>query len=135
MFSRCEMSCAPPEVGDPLGPDLDLAELLSVLEAHGVEFIVVGGVAANVDGSDRPTRDLDVCPRWSDGNLDRLARALRSVGARLRIEGSPAPIEFPIDVAALRMFELSTWRTLYGDIDVIQPDIDALPELRRLAED
>src|SRR6185436_6172559 len=54
------------------------------LHDHGVEFIVVGGVAAVLEGAPISTFDLDIVPRWSPENLDRLAGALEAVDARYR---------------------------------------------------
>jgi len=44
---------------------------------------------------------------------------LREVGAELQAPESVAPIAFPIDERSLRQFEVSTWRTRLGDLDVI----------------
>jgi hypothetical protein len=41
-----------------------------VLERYGVEYVIVGGYAARVHGSTRPTRDVDVTPATSAENLD-----------------------------------------------------------------
>jgi hypothetical protein len=60
------------------------AELLAVLHDHGVEFIIVGGVAAVLEGAPVSTFDLDIVPRWSPENLDRLAAALVAVEALYR---------------------------------------------------
>jgi hypothetical protein len=105
-------------MGDPDAPPLQAAKLLRLLDDHGVRYVVVGGLAATVHGATRVTFDIDLVPEWTDDNLGRLASALRDAGAVLRAP-SPAPIGFPIDVRALRQFEVSTWRTLLGDLDVI----------------
>ncbi len=42
---------------------VDLEQLLPALSGAGVEFIVVGGVAAIVHGSARLTQDLDIVYR------------------------------------------------------------------------
>jgi hypothetical protein len=60
------------------------AELLAALHDHGVEFIVVGGVAAVLEGAPISTFDLDIVPRWSSENLDRLAGALEALDALYR---------------------------------------------------
>ncbi len=36
--------------------------MLGVLDDHHVEYVVVGGFAANVHGAVRPTKDIDVAP-------------------------------------------------------------------------
>jgi hypothetical protein len=51
----------------------DFKTLLRTLSAGGVEFILVGGVAAAVHGSARLTLDVDVVYRRSPDNIDRLA--------------------------------------------------------------
>ena len=58
-------------------PDLDAPAMLAVLRAHGVDFVVVGGYAANLHGAARVTTDLDACPAIDLENLGRLAAALR----------------------------------------------------------
>lgn len=105
-------------MGDENAPPLRAAELLALLAAHDVRYVIIGGVAAIVHGASRATFDIDIVPEWTDDNLGRLATALRAGGARLRVPGGD-PIEFPIDADSLRNFEVSTWRTDLGDLDVI----------------
>ena len=52
----------------------DFERLLRELAAGEVEFILVGGLAANAHGSVRTTADLDVVYSRTAENLDRLAR-------------------------------------------------------------
>ncbi len=106
-------------MGDPGAPPLQAAALLQLLDRHGVRYVVVGGLAATVHGATRVTFDIDLVPEWTDDNLGRLACALREVGAELQAPESVAPIAFPIDERSLRQFEVSTWRTRLGDLDVI----------------
>ncbi|MGH2830244.1 MAG: hypothetical protein ACRDJM_07150 [Actinomycetota bacterium] len=107
-------------MGDPAAPPLQAGQLFRVLDEHEVRYVVVGGLAAVVHGAGRVTFDIDVVPKWTTENLSRLADALAAVGARLRVPGGAEPVEYPLDAKALRAFELSTWRTAYGDIDVIR---------------
>jgi len=105
-------------MGDPKAPPLQAKKLLALLERHDVEYVVVGGLAAIAHGSARATFDIDLVPDWTTSNLKRLARALQEADALLRVpEGQP--IEYPIDADSLRAFEVSTWRTRYGDLDII----------------
>jgi predicted nucleotidyltransferase len=57
-------------------PRLMLAELLG----HDVEFILVGGLAVQVHGHVRFTRDLDIVPAPDLLNLSRLEEALAAMG-------------------------------------------------------
>jgi hypothetical protein len=106
-------------MGDPDAPPLQAAELLQLLDAHGVRYVMVGGLAATTHGATRVTFDIDLVPEWTDQNLDRLASALVEAEAELLAPDAGAPIAFPIDARSLRQFEVSTWRTRLGDLDVI----------------
>jgi hypothetical protein len=71
-------------------------------------------------GSVRQTDDLDVCPRWSPENLDRLGRALSELHAELAIapgETVPVPV---IDGVLLSRMEIGTWQTRMGRFDVLR---------------
>ena len=52
---------------------LDAPALLEVLERHRVQYVVVGGYAAELHGSVRRTVDVDVVPSTTADNLERLA--------------------------------------------------------------
>lgn len=71
-------------MSDFAGVAFDPLELLRVLVAHDVEFVLIGGVAARLHGSPTVTRDVDICFARSPENLDRLAAALRDLDAALR---------------------------------------------------
>ena len=68
--------------GDP-----DLRRLLAVLTRHGVEFVVIGGVAGTLHGSPLVTYDLDVVHRRSPENVARLLAALEELDAYYRYQG------------------------------------------------
>lgn len=106
-------------MGDPQAPPLQAGELLRLLDRNGVRYVLVGGLAATVYGATRVTFDIDLVPEWTDANLERLATALREADARLVAPEAPEPIDFPIDARSLRQFEVSTWRTALGDLDVV----------------
>lgn len=70
---------------------LDLTRLLATLAAHHVEYAVIGGVAVQVHGHRRTTRDLDVMPDPRPENLRRLAVALAELDAHPRDLPGGAP--------------------------------------------
>lgn len=73
----------------------DLGELVAALARHGVDYLVIGGVATQVHGHHRTTMDLDVTPEPSPENLGRLGAALVELDARPR--GAQAgEVEIPI---------------------------------------
>ena len=63
---------------------LDLSALLKGLNEAGVEFIVVGGMAAVVQGAPITTFDLDIVHRQTDENIKKLIKFLKSIDAYLR---------------------------------------------------
>lgn len=65
-------------------PALDFQRLLRSLVEHRVDFIVVGGVSAVLQGAPIMTLDLDTVHRRDPENIERLLQALRDLGARYR---------------------------------------------------
>ena len=62
----------------------DPEAMLKTLLDEGVSFLVVGGVAAGLYGSQRATFDLDILPEPGLENARRLERALERLEARFR---------------------------------------------------
>jgi hypothetical protein len=61
--------------------------ILAALEAHYVDYVLIGGLAQVLRGADVITRGVDICPSFGRGNFDRLTQAaadLRPGGARGR---------------------------------------------------
>ncbi|HYM56269.1 MAG TPA: hypothetical protein VES97_12975 [Solirubrobacteraceae bacterium] len=70
---------------------LDLRELFRALAEHGVDYLVIGGVAAQAHGRRRTTMDLDVTPAPDPENFERLAAALLALDAHPVELGPSAP--------------------------------------------
>jgi hypothetical protein len=103
----------------PYRPD----KLLEVLERHGVQFVVIGGLAAELRGSPCATRDVYVTPSRERANLGRLADALRELDAKLRISGVEGPVEFPLDQHSFDWGTTWTFMTTHGFLDIaLLPD-------------
>ena len=66
-----------------------------------VEFVVVGGVSAILQGAEVTTLDLDICYRRTPENITRLARVLDPLQPRLR--GLPPDLPFTFDERALQL--------------------------------
>ncbi len=64
---------------------MDFLTLLRRFHDHRVEFIIVGGYASMILGSDLLTQDLDVCVRLGDENLSRLYDAIEDLHPRYRM--------------------------------------------------
>jgi hypothetical protein len=87
-----------------------------LLNRHGVQYVVIGGLAAVLRGSPSITRDVDICVARDMPNLDRLAGALAEVHARLR--GAPADLPFRLDARTLAKGDAFTFTTDVGWLDV-----------------
>ncbi|HEX3737404.1 MAG TPA: DUF6036 family nucleotidyltransferase [Solirubrobacterales bacterium] len=57
-------------------------EIFAALHRHGVDYVAIGGIAANAHGSRRLTLDVDIVPAPEESNYERLAAALDELGAR-----------------------------------------------------
>jgi predicted nucleotidyltransferase len=90
---------------------------LQALDRHGVEFIVIGGVAGLVHGSSYPTYDLDIVYARDASNLKRLAAALAEIGVTLR--GAPADLPFTPDALTLENGANFTFDTEWGSFDIL----------------
>jgi hypothetical protein len=95
----------------------DLIGLLRALSRFRVQFIIVGGVAANVHGALRTTLDLDVVYSRRPENLGRLVSALVTYQPYLR--GAPEGLPFVFDVATLERGLNFTLTTTLGDLDLL----------------
>lgn len=101
--------------------DFDPERMLSALAAEGVQFVLIGGMAAILHGDVGVTVDLDVVPARDAANLDRLARALRALGARIRTEGEPDGLAFDCSsqfFASMSPDSIVNMTTEVGDLDV-----------------
>lgn len=95
----------------------DFEGLLGALVDAGVDFILVGGMAATAHGSARLTRDVDVVYARTPENITRLVRALAPHRPYLR--GAPRGLPFAWDEATLTRGLNFTLTTDIGDIDLL----------------
>jgi len=91
--------------------------LLRALANHGVDFVVVGGMAGLAHGSAYPTYDLDIAYALDRENIARLVKALREIGVTLR--GAPADLPFQLDERTIERGSNFTFDSRYGSFDVL----------------
>jgi hypothetical protein len=91
-------------------------DLIPVLSAADVEFILVGGLAAIVHSSSRATYDVDVVYRRSPENMEKLCRTLAPHSPRLR--GAPPGLPFVLDEKTMAFGLNFTLSTDLGDLDL-----------------
>ena len=118
------------------GPrEFRLRALLQRLTEHGVDFVVVGGVAVILQASPRFTRDLDICYALEQENLNRLGEVLVELGAKLR--GIEEDLPFVPDGRALRQTQILTLTTADGGLDLLVEPVGSpgYPALRRRSDE
>lgn len=103
---------------------LDALRIFEELARHEVNFVLVGGLAAQTHGNTRMTNDVDVIPEPDPANLDRLASALNALGARVLNPGSEG---IDIDAAMLPRATIWQFATPHGDIDILHDAPGAAP--------
>jgi hypothetical protein len=118
---------------DPAPIEFDATEIVRALNDHGVEYVLIGGLACVLHGAPIGTVDVDITPARTEPNLTRLAGALRDLRAELRVPGEPDGVVVPIDARVFRLRQTVTFRTRAGDLDVaLLPDgTDGYPDLVR----
>lgn len=69
-----------------------LLQILQRLNDRGVDYVLVGGMAAVALGSPVMTRDVDVCAPLDEPNLTKIVAALSDIHPRLRMRPDRMPI-------------------------------------------
>lgn len=116
--------------------DFDPVRLLAALREAGVDFVLIGGMAAILHGDVGVTIDLDVVPASGSQNLERLVLALRGLDARIRTEGVPRGLPFDCSASFFRSLApdaIVNLTTRAGDLDLaFRPSgTDGYADLRR----
>ena len=113
-------------------------KILTELHDHGVDFVIVGGVAAALHGGSRATFDLDIVPSLAPDSWQAAVDLLWALGARPRI---PEPLERIRDVEHVRRWRVEknmlalNFRTSddTAEVDLLVSHSDEFEKLRRRA--
>jgi hypothetical protein len=95
-------------------PKFDPYGLLQALDRQRVTYIVIGGFARIVQGTEEMTHGLDIVPSTREENLRRLDLALREVGAK-RADGR----ELTLDQETLAAQPVHELTTEHGELKLI----------------
>ena len=95
----------------------DYGALISALDEADVDFILIGGLAANAHGSPRFTQDVDIVYSTDKANLGRIVTALRPLEPYLR--GAPPGLPFEWSVKTLASGLNFTLTTTAGSLDIL----------------
>ncbi len=97
---------------------LQAEEIFACLDRHHVRYVLIGGLAAVLQGSPIATFDVDVCPARGPADLRRLADALEVLEARIRTPDDPEGVPFPREAAFLSNAQILNLVTRFGDLDI-----------------
>jgi len=95
----------------------DLQNILEALVGQGVDFVIIGGMAAVAQGAPITTFDLDICYRRTPENHRKLVAALKPFKPALRAPGEP--VAFVWDERTLKLWCNFTLSTTAGDLDIL----------------
>ncbi len=96
----------------------DPETLIRVLAEHEVRYVLIGALAARLQGFPRVTADADITPARDTDNLGRLASALRQLDARVFTEGVPEGLPFECSAQVLARAEMWNLVTSAGRLDL-----------------
>jgi predicted nucleotidyltransferase len=91
-------------------------ELLKRLNEHQVEFVLIGGLAAVLHGSQTITRDIDVCVPFNIDNMTKLLASLAGLNPQYR---ERPDLSFNTDPAYYAQFKNLYLVTDAGAIDLL----------------
>lgn len=96
----------------------DPERIIRTLAKHEVKYVLIGAMAARLQGFPRLTADADITPQKEAENLDRLAAALRDLNARVYTETVPSGLPFDPTGKMLGQAEIWNLVTTAGRVDI-----------------
>jgi hypothetical protein len=95
-------------------PAFDPRAILAALERNYLDYVVIGGLARVIRGTDETTAGVDICPSFAAANLQRLAQAAAELGATPASGG-----ELDLSEESLGSTEVTTLMSPSGELKVI----------------
>lgn len=100
-------------------PTFSPQEIFAALHRHRVDYVTIGGFAANAHGSRRLTLDVDIVAAPEPDNYQRLAAALDELGAPVSAVDSAFRDLDPRDSFDLARARILKLPTSAGDLDLL----------------
>ncbi|MGQ0815359.1 MAG: hypothetical protein ACT4O1_13025 [Gemmatimonadota bacterium] len=102
------------ELAAPFDPE----RMIKTLSRHGVRYVLIGALAARLQGFPRLTAAADITPATDPSNLDLLAAALRELDARVYMESVPEGLPFDPRPSMLSRADMWNLTTVAGRLDI-----------------
>jgi len=122
----------------------DFKEFLKLLNAHQVEYLLVGGYAVGFHGYPRATADMDIWIAVSPANADRIVAVLREFGFNppdlspelflkkwqiIRMGVPPVRIEINTTISGVDFNDCFAKRVV-AELDGVKTNLISLPHLK-----
>ena len=92
----------------------DPRAVLVALERNYVDYVLIGGLARVLRGTDEVTHGADICPSFASSNLDRLDQAVTELDGR---DGRKRAA--PVTESALAVEPVIRLRTSAGELKIV----------------
>jgi hypothetical protein len=99
---------------------IDVDALFDALNAAGVDYVVVGGFAAMMHGSQRVTKDLDIVYHTQSSNLKNLCNVINALEPRLLVLGKPEGEPMKLTPEFLKNHPMLQLLTSSGPLDLLK---------------
>jgi len=103
-------------VPDPVS--INPERIIKILAKHNVQYVLIGALAARLQGFPRLTADADITPVFDSENLNQLAKALTKLDAHVFTESVPKGLAFECTAENLQQANLWNFVTSAGRLDV-----------------
>ncbi len=122
----------------------DFKEFLKLLNAHKVEYLLIGGYAVSYYGYPRATADMDIWIAMNSANADRIVATLKEFGFNpqdlsvnlflkekqiIRMGVPPVRIELVTTISGVSFSECYKERVV-AEIDGVKTNLISLPQLK-----
>lgn len=98
---------------------MDPDSLFAALNEAGVDYVVVGGLAANLRGSQRVTKDIDIVYSTEATNLRKLCAVINAIEPRIIVLGQPEGSGLTLTPQHLKRHPLLQLSTKLGEVDLL----------------
>ena len=98
---------------------LNPEKIIRVLSQNEVKYVLVGALAARLQGFPRLTADADITPATDKENLEKLSSALKQLKAKVFTESEPKGLPFDCSAKNLKQSEIWNLVTAAGRLDII----------------
>ncbi|NBC65882.1 MAG: hypothetical protein GVY07_09550 [Bacteroidetes bacterium] len=97
----------------------DPERILKVFASNEVEYVLIGALAARLQGFPRMTADADITPSSDYKNIENLALALNEIDARIFTDNVPNGLSFDCSAETLLLAETWNLITVAGRLDIV----------------